>query len=229
MKFLKPLSIALHILIIGLISSNQISAQQTTAVKYDADNLRKDNVTSETKMPDLLSWPKASQMAAKEMTDKYGKPDVAGEEVLGWMNQGQWKTIHVTKMESKHSFPIEHTDMLEQCISYKVPVGKMDDLGKFDGSLTFDRTQGLMCARCDLEANNFLALNLANDIVTGKASVKLARKRYGDIVKEKMNGGSPLYMQKLTFAPHQTSIDPDVNTTGLTKADVMKKIEANKN
>ena len=174
-------------------------------------------------MPDMSAWPEASRMAAEEMTKKYGKPDVIGNEMLGWVDAGPWKMIHVAKAETKHSFPIEHTDMLEQSISYKVPTDKYDELGEFDGSVVVDRTQGLLSARCDMEANNLLALNLANDIVTGKKSVAEARKAYGDIVKEKMNGGNPEYMQKLTFKTQQTSADPDKNTTGLTKEDVMKK------
>lgn len=172
-------------------------------------------------MPELKNWPEASRMAAEEMIKKYGNPAVVNEEVLAWMDKGQWKMIHVNKRESKHSFPIEHTDMLQQCISYKVPVEKMSELGKFDGSLTFDRTQGLMCARCDKEGNNLLALNLANDIVTGKKSLEEARLAYGDIVKEKMNGGDPEYMKKLTFPTQDKTADPDQNTTGLTKEDVM--------
>jgi hypothetical protein len=52
--------------------------------------------------------------------------------------------------------------MMQTTIMYNVPEDKMDDLGMFDGSVTFDRTQGTMAR--DLEANNFLALNLANDI-----------------------------------------------------------------
>ena len=112
---------------------------------------------------------------------------------------------------------------------YKVQEDKMDELGKFDGSVTFDRTQGTMSARCDKEGNNFLALNLANDILTGKKTVDEARKAYGDIIKEKMKGEDPEYMKKLTFATQDNSADPDKNTTGLTKEDVMKAIEKNNN
>lgn len=174
-------------------------------------------------MPDLQVWPEASRMAAQEIMGKYGQPDISSDNLLVWMNKGQWKTIMVYKAETKHSFPIEHTDMLLQTMMYKVPVDKMDDLGKFDGSVTFDRTQGTMSARCDKEGNNLLALNLANDIITGKKSVEEARKAYGDFVKEKMNGGNPEYMLKLTFAAQSASAaDPDMNTTGLTKEDVMK-------
>lgn len=114
-----------------------------------------------------------------------------------------------------------------QSVSYKVLTKKYDELGKFDGSVTVDRTQGLLSARCDKEGNNMLALNLANDIVTNKKTVEQARKAYGDIVKEKMNGGNPEYMQKLTFASQSNTSDADTNTTGLTKEDVMKGVMKN--
>lgn len=172
-------------------------------------------------MPDLKRWPEASQKAVKEITDKYGKADVMADEVFMWMDKGPWKFILINKKESKHSFPVEHTDMMMQSISHRVPTDKYDDLAKFDGSVTVDRTQGLLSARCDVEANNFLALNLAHDIITGKKTVAVARKAFADIVKLKMNGGNPVYMHHLTFESDENSADADINTTGLTKADVM--------
>ena len=177
--------------------------------------------------PDVSSWPEASKMAVDEITAKYGKPDGVTAEELFWLKKGVWKKICVTKMESKHSFPIEHTDMMQTTINYDVPEDKMDDLGKFDGSVTFDRTQGTMSARCDKEGNNFLALNLAHDIVTGKKTVVSARKAYGDIIKLKMKGGNPLYMAKLTFTPKLNTADPDKNTTGLTKEEVTRVVTQN--
>jgi len=177
---------------------------------------------------DVTNWPQASKMAADEITGKYGSPDGVTANELIWLNKGTWVKICVTKSESKHSFPIEHTDMMTTTINYKVPEDKMDELGKFDGSVTFDRTQGTMSARCDKEGNNFLALNLANDIITNKKSVEEARKMYGDIIKEKMNGGNPEYMNKLTFSIQTNTPDPDKNTTGLTKEQVTAAIEKNK-
>ena len=176
-------------------------------------------------MADLNSWPEASRMAAEEITAKYGNPDMSTEDALVWKDKGVWKKICVDKMETKHSFPIEHTDMMETTINYKVPIDKMDELGRFDGSVTFDRTRGTMSARCDKEANNFLALNLAHDIITNKKTVAQARLAYGDIVKQKMKGQNPLYMQKLTFTTQAKAADPDINTTGLTKEDVMKGVK----
>ena len=205
----KTVAILSLILIVGV---GKLSAQDNKMSKDKAMMM----------MPNLNSWPEASRMAVKEINDKYGKPDGVTKDELIWLKRGVWKKICINKKETKHSFPIEHTDMMQTTISYKVPTEIMDELGKFDGSVTFDRTQGTMSARCDKEGNNFLALNLANDIITGKKSVEEARKAYGDIVKEKMNGGNPIYMQKLTFSTQEDTADPDINTTGLTKEDVTK-------
>lgn len=175
-------------------------------------------------MPNMNEWPEASRLAVEEITAKYGQPDAITENELVWMDKGVWKKICITKKETKHSFPIEHTDMLQTTVMYRVPADKMDELGTFDGSVTFDRTQGTLSARCDTEANNFLALNLAYDIIKSKLSVYQARTAYGNIVKQKMNGQNPAYMQKLNFTPQYNTPDPDKNTTGLTKQDVMKGI-----
>ena len=203
----------LELLLLGsFLCCISVSAQNNSTVeKKDMEKM----------MPDLSSWPEASRMAVMEIINKYGKPDAVGQEMLAWNDKGPWIMIHIDKKDAKHSFPIEHTDMMKETIRYDVPIEKFDDLAEFDGSIIVDRTQGFMSARCDKEANNFLALNLANDIVTGKKTVAQARKAYGDIVKEKMNGGNPPYMEGLTFTPKGNG-DPDKNTTGLTKEDVMK-------
>lgn len=174
---------------------------------------------------DVKNWPEASKMAVMKTTEAYGKPTGITEEELIWSEVGPWKKIRISKEESKHSFPLEHTDMLQMTVMYDVPEDKMDELGQFDGSVTFDRTQGFLSARCDLEANNFLALNLANDIITDKKTVEEARKAYADIIKEKMNGGNPEYLQKLTFASQDNAADPDENTMGMTKKEMMKKMK----
>ena len=224
MKQTKKAIIVCAIILLGGWSA--VHAQHTsmpTEKVIPLDN--KPALQNEKELADTSSWPAASRMAVKEITEKYGKPDGITSDELIWLNKGVWKKICVTKSESKHSFPIEHTDMMTTTINYKVPVEKMDDLGKFDGSVTFDRTQGTLSARCDKEGNNLLALNLAHDIITGKKTVEQARTSYGDIVKEKMNGTNPAYMQKLSFAAELNTLDPDINTTGLTKEDVARGIK----
>src|SRR4051812_24239465 len=75
-----------------------------------------------TGMPDLKSWPEASQLAAKDMMKKYGKPDESTSSMLLWNNNGPWKRTKILNKESAHSFPVDHTDVMEQTISYDVPI-----------------------------------------------------------------------------------------------------------
>ncbi|MEN9611133.1 MAG: hypothetical protein RLZZ628_1947 [Bacteroidota bacterium] len=170
----------------------------------------------------IRTWPAAAQLAITETIAKYGNPDMVTTEEFIWLNKGVWNKICITKQETKHNFPMEHTDMMQTTINYKVPVGLMDDLGKFDGSITFDRTQGTMSARCDSEPHNFLALNLANDIITAKKTVQEARNAFSSIVKQKINGENPVYMQQLNFFTHDDAPDPDKHITHLTQAEKVK-------
>ncbi len=166
----------------------------------------------EMSMPEMKSWPMSSQMAFKEQVELYGKPDEMTPTMAVWYKNGPWKKTIITKMESKHDFPKTHMDCMEQGISYKVPLDKYDELANFDGSVTVDRTQGILAARCDKQENNFLALNLAHDVITGKKSVEEARKAYGEMVKQAMSGTKPEYMKKLMFNSDMNAPDPDMNT-----------------
>ena len=56
-----------------------------------------------------------------------------------------------------------------------------------------------MSARCDKEEMNYLALNLANDIVTGKRSVEDARAFYAKTAKAFKNGEKHPYTRRLQF------------------------------
>ena len=88
-----------------------------------------------------------------------------------------------------------------------MPPDKFDELTEYDGSVIVERTKGEIAARCDLEGANFLALNLANEIVTGKRSVNDARKFYAEAIRDMKH---PEYMQGLLFqASRAEAGDPD--------------------
>lgn len=163
-------------------------------------------------MSSLSSWPMASQMAVKEQMEKYGQPSEFTPTMMIWYNNGVFAKTIITKMESKHDFPKMHTDMMEQSIMQKVPLDMYDDLAHFDGSVTVDRTQGLLAARCDKEENNLLALNLAHDIIMGTKTVEAARQAYSDIISQAMKGVKHEYMKKLMFTPGMDTPDKDVVT-----------------
>ena len=160
----------------------------------------------------MASWPASARMAAADMMKKYGPPQEVTATMIKWHNNGPWIYTIISKNETQHRFPMTHPDVMEQGINYRVPAAMFDDLAIYDGSVTADRTQGHLAARCDKEAANFLALNLAHDIITKRKGVVAARAYYvRAIAGFKKTGKMDLYMQRLQFTPPrgQTS-DPDV-------------------
>jgi hypothetical protein len=144
-------------------------------------------------------WPAKAREAANAMIAKYGQPHEATPTMLIWHNVGPWKHTILSRDEVPHDFPKPHTDLLEQVIDYRVPVDKFDELAAYDGSVIVERTKGEMSARCDKEEMNFLSLNLANDIVTGRRTVEQARRFYAETAMAFMRGEKPAYTQGLQF------------------------------
>ncbi|MCA1616906.1 MAG: hypothetical protein LC800_23055, partial [Acidobacteria bacterium] len=119
----------------------------------------------------VTGWKAKPQEVARTVIAKYGLPQEASAMRLVWHNNGPWKMTELVNEEIPHSFPKPHPDMLKQTISYRVPPDKFDELAEYDGSVIVERTKGEISARCDMEGANFLALNLADEIVRGKRSV----------------------------------------------------------
>ena len=159
----------------------------------------------------INDWPEESKKVAETMVEKYGEPDGVTDMMFVWQNAGDWKRIIVSKEPVEHHFPMKHMDVVEQVIDYQVPEEMFDELAAYDGSVIVERTKGEISARCDKEAANYLALNLAHDIITGKKSVEEARQAYADNVKMMMGGETPEYMQEFQFElPEGEATDPGV-------------------
>ena len=133
-----------------LVSCN--SADNNNNTDKDSMNTDVSNTSMSAKNgePDLTGWPERPTLAVKEMTAKYGAPLEVSSEAMIWHNAGPYKRIMVTKKEIPHDFPAPHMDFLEHTISYNVPIDKIDDLVAYDASMTINKTQGEMSARCDL-------------------------------------------------------------------------------
>jgi hypothetical protein len=157
----------------------------------------------------VQTWPEAARSAATAMMEKYGEPDEASASLLLWHHNGPWKRTVVFREEAQHNFPSPHRDVLEQFIPYRVPVDKFNDLAAFDGSVLVDRTKGLMSARCAGEGGNFLALNLADEIIIGSKDVATARRAYAAAMRSKAEGHTPEIMQRLMFEVSGETADPD--------------------
>lgn len=170
------------------------------------------SVEAQQKAADLKldGWPEDHRKAVEKMTQKYGQPDEATASMVIWHNNGPWKKTIIYKEEWKHDFPIVHHDFLEQFIDYEPVEDKYDEVAQYDGSVILERTAGLMSARCDKEAANILAINLAHEIMQGKRSVEEAREFYAKTVAEMKAGESPKYTEKLVFnVANGDTGDPD--------------------
>ncbi|MFN3405672.1 MAG: hypothetical protein ACK40G_16355 [Cytophagaceae bacterium] len=158
----------------------------------------------------IKNWPEKQRKAAQELIQKYGEPTAVSSEMISWENNGNWKRTIVYKEEVTHNFPMPHADFVEQVIDYKAPLEKYDEIAMYDGSVLLDRTKGEMAARCDKEAMNYLAINLAHEVATGKKSVSDARNIYARTAMAFMKGEKPEYTQSFQFQlPTGNTADPD--------------------
>ena len=186
------------------LTASRASAQQPGSQGQGAGRM---NQAQMTRM--MSAWPKASREAVMFMTQKYGAPAAMTPDMAVWGRTGPWKRTVVFAKEYAHEFPMHHTDVMQQWVDYKAPPALYDELAMYDGSVVLERTTGEISARCDKEGANFLALNLAHDIATGKQSVEGARKMYGEqIMAMKAKQPAP-YTERLMFGAMANTADPD--------------------
>lgn len=158
----------------------------------------------------VSAWPDVPREVAQTVMEKYGPPQEATPSRLIWFENSPWKRTILYRDSYQHDFPMPHPDLLEQFIDYQAPLDTYDDLAMYDGSVIVERTKGEISARCDKEAMNFLAINLANDIATGERNVEEARQFYAETAMAFMEGESDPYVEGFVFeVPEGGTTDPD--------------------
>ncbi len=157
----------------------------------------------------MAGWSMPSKDAVRFMTGKYGMPAAMTADMAVWGKTGPWKRTIVYAKEYAHEFPMHHTDVMQQWVDYRVPVDMYDELAAYDGSVVAERTTGELSARCDKEGANFLAINLAHDIVMGKQTVEGARRMYGEQIMAMKAGRSAPYTMQLMLPMAGMTNDPD--------------------
>jgi len=216
LKFIFPLAILSLIAIVMYVSKIDPQTAATSLTLVTNENLKE--LTSD--------WPDNSRKAIDAMKAKYGQPDEMTATLVIWNDKGPWKKTVVYKEEVDHNFPMPHKDVMKQVINYKVPVDKFDEIAMYDGSVTCNRTKGEIAAMCDKEDMNFLALNLANDIIADNKDVKNAREFYARTVVEYMKGNKVPYTQGFQFTlPVGSTGDNDQVSDNI---DIMEMLKATK-
>jgi hypothetical protein len=166
------------------------------------------------------NWPANTRDASNLLINKFGVPDEITSTTLVWKDRGVWKKTVLMKEGIPHDWPMAHTDYLLQTINYKVPVDKFDELARYDGSVIVDRTKGTLSARCDREEMNFLALNLAHDIISGKRTVEEARDHFAKTAAKFKEGDTTnTLVRGLQFNVSKTETgDRDMQATKMTES-----------
>lgn len=159
----------------------------------------------------IAKWPEGTRRLAAQLITTYGPPAEHSARRLAWYDNAPWKRTTLYREGPRHNFANAHQDILEQTVSYKVPPEKFTELAQFNGSVIADRTRGELTAVSDAEDTNFLALNVAYDIIRGDRTVEQARTYFAQMVRAKMIGEPERALQGLKFTPASAAdaADPD--------------------
>jgi hypothetical protein len=122
-------------------------------------------------------WPDTSALAARRLMEQYGSPDEARSDHLVWYRNGPWARTVVREVQPPF---VEDQDLgvVEQSIELPLGPGQAADVTAIDGRVTYDPTARQLTARSDREELNFLRLNLADDVASGRLSVEDARRTF---------------------------------------------------
>jgi hypothetical protein len=192
--------------------STQASTSQPPVVTQSQTE-NKDQAAFEKASKLTTGWPDSSMTAAKDIISKYGEPTETTSDALIWKNVLPFKKIIVHKEVYYHRFPLLHQNALEHVVDYKAPVGKVDDVWRYNGSIVLDRTKGEMSSFADNEAMNILALNLAHEVMSGRMGAEAARITFGKETMNYLNGKRTAYTSVLHFGTQYQTSDPGETIT----------------
>lgn len=182
-------------------------------------------VTQENVTTMIESWPETSKSAVNAAHVKYGLPAIVSDHMIVWNNTAPFKRTIVYREGANHLFPFEHSDVVEQVVDYRVPLDKVDDLSKFDGSLVIDRTRGELSSSSSKEEMNILAFNLADKIIKGQIGVEEARREFSQDAEAFASGNSSALISQLNIVSREDTSDPDVTMEAQSDGPKAKKTE----
>ncbi|MFA6317213.1 MAG: hypothetical protein WC943_07330 [Elusimicrobiota bacterium] len=147
----------------------------------------------------IQGWPKDSRMIADVVMERYGRPDDWTETALIWRAKGPWKRMIVHR-KPWGARPFDWSpDVLQQTVSYRVPLNRIADLAAFDTRISVNRTTDELSSRANDERWNYLALNLADEVIVGWKTPEEAKLEYRRVRRLAEAGKSSPYIEGLRF------------------------------
>jgi hypothetical protein len=144
----------------------------------------------------IVDWPAKPRALARMLLEKYGVPDQIVPSQLSWSRQRYWAKIVVFRDPSSLG-PSGH--LLESVVYGRVSFDRWQDLTLFGRGATYDPAAQELSARTDAEGTNFLALNLADEVIRGRRSAADARRFYDMTRGLSLSGKNSRYMSRLLF------------------------------
>jgi hypothetical protein len=160
-----------------------------------------DDVSSAGMPPEslILLWPARSYGLARMMLAEYGQPFEASDHRLVWLENGPWKKTVVYRNPPGESVLGSEAGRLEQSVAYRVPEDKLAALARFDRQIGVDPREGRITVLSNSESVNFLALNLADEVVQGRRTAREAALFRRKLLRLRNAGKFSHYLEGLLF------------------------------
>lgn len=157
----------------------------------------------------ILLWPTFSYRLARLMISKYGQPAEANDHSLTWIDNSPWKRTVVYRAPPGERPLVGNGGRLEQSVVYRVPENRISDLGRFDMGIEADKRAGMLTVISDAESENFLALNLADEVIRGRRTPREAQELRRRLERLRDSGKSSPYYRKLLFVSPAAAPNPE--------------------
>ena len=148
----------------------------------------------------VAHWSTPSRLAARRLMEEYGVPDEVHGDHLVWRGDGPWRRTVVSNVRPMAENDPVLQDIVEQAVKYPLTPKQAVDVAAFDERVSYDRRTGELSSRADREEHNYLRLNLADDVIQGRARPEQARDSYASIVDFERAGKTSPYLLGLRFA-----------------------------
>lgn len=157
----------------------------------------------------IITWPTYSYRLARMMIAKYGQPTESLDDRLVWLDNGSWKKTVVYREAASGRVFNRNKGRLEQSVAYRMPHERLDALTRYDKHIESDPEESRLTTRGDSESDNFLALNLADDVINGRRSPHEAATFRTKLSRMASSGKSSSYLDGLMFVPKDQFADPE--------------------
>jgi hypothetical protein len=150
----------------------------------------------------IANWYTYSEVSAMKLMEEYGPPDQIESSRLVWNDKGPWKRIAVWDVVPYYDSNLG-PDNLEEAVDYPVEPAQRQTLAAFDRHVHVSKDGSELAGRYASEELNFLALNLAHDVLAGLKNPAQARAFSDRTLEFSSEGKSSRYTQGLIFTPER--------------------------